>query len=103
MQDIEKKYDKLKNQLVKIGHVCLGSINTVYTKCGNTYCECIKDKTKKHGPYYSWTRKIKGKTVSKRLSENQVKICKKFINNYKKLKVLIENMKDVSAKIVDNY
>ncbi len=80
MQDLEKKYDRLKRQLTKVEYVCIGSINIVYTICGNDYCECSKDKTKKHGPYYSWTRKIKGKTVSKRLSEKQAKACRKFIN-----------------------
>ena len=103
MQDLEKKYDRLKEQLTKIGHVCIGSINTVYTKCGNDYCECSKDETKRHGPYYSWTRKIKGKTISKRLSKKQVIECQKFIKNHKKLKAIIEKMKNITEKIVENY
>ena len=100
MQELEKKYEKLKEQFLKISYICIGSINTVYTKCGNDYCICSKDETKKHGPYYLWTRKNKGKTISIRLSKNQVRVCKKFIDNNKKLKDLITKMIDVSVEIV---
>jgi len=103
MQDLEKKYEKLKKRFLKISYVCIGSINTVYTKCGNDYCYCYKDDTKKHGPYYLWTRKIKGKTVSKRLSKKQLIVCRKFINNNTKLKDLIGKMMNVSAEIVEKY
>lgn len=103
MQDLEKKYNSLKKQIMKIGYICIGSINTVYTKCGNSYCSCSKDETKKHGPYYLWTKKINGKTVSKRLSEKQMKVCRKFFNNNKRLKDVIEKMKDISVKIIEDY
>lgn len=101
MQELFKKFNALKVQLRSIEPICLGSINTVYTKCGNDYCECFKDKTKRHGPYFLWTRKKNGKTISKRLSKKQVNSCKKFINNYAKLKKIIDKMLDISGSIVE--
>lgn len=103
MQDLEKKFNKLKKQLAEIDYFCTGSISVVYTKCGNDYCACFKDKSKKHGPYYLWSTKKKGKTKSMRLSKKQVSVCRKFINNYGKLKNIIEKMKVISMKIVANY
>ena len=102
MQELFKKFNELKKQLRMTEPICLGSINTVYTKCGNDYCECFKDKKKRHGPYFLWTRKKNGKTISKRLSKKQVNICRKFINNYTKLKKIIDKMLDISVNIVEN-
>lgn len=103
MQDLEKKFNKLKKQLAEIDYFCTGSISVVYTKCGNDYCACFKDDSKKHGPYYLWSTKKKGKTISTRLSKKQVAKCLQFIRNFKKLKNIIEKMKDISMKVVDNY
>jgi len=103
MQDLEKKFNQLKKQLSEIDFFCSGSISVVYTKCGNDYCACFKDKTKKHGPYYLWSTKKNGKTISQRLSKKQVAKCLQFIRNYRKLKNLVEKMKDISMKIVNNY
>ena len=100
MPSVEKKYKKLEKQLSAIGYVCMGSINTVYTRCGNAYCDCSQDVSKRHGPYYLWTKKKNGKTISKRLSRKQVTVCRKFIKNYKKLKIILEKMKDISMKII---
>jgi hypothetical protein len=102
MQDLEKKYRSLKEKLLKISYICIGTINTVYTKCGNDYCECSKDDSKKHGPYYLWTSKKSGKTISKRLSKKQATLCQKFIKNHKRLTTIIEKMRQISMDIVEN-
>ena len=102
-QKLENKMKKLKEQFIKIDFICIGSITSIYNICGKKNCICKTDKSKRHGPYNLWTRKINGKTVSKKISEKQVRVCRRFINNYKKLKDIIEKMKDISVKIVENY
>jgi len=103
MQDKIKKFNKLKKQLYAIEYFCTGSISVVYTKCGNDYCACSKDDSKKHGPYYLWSTKKNGKTISQRLSKKQVVKCRQFIRNYRKLKTIIEKMNVISMYIVANY
>lgn len=81
----------------------MGSINTVFSKCGKKNCICNIDCTKKHGPYFILTRKVKGKTVSKRLKENQIQTCTTYIKNKKKLDQIIEQMIELSIdSIADN-
>lgn len=101
ISEIDKKYKALINQLSCIGYVIKGSIGIVRYKCGQKNCICFKDKAKRHGPYFILTSKDKGRTVSKRLSEKQVKICKKYIENNKKLKIIIEKMRKLSIEPLD--
>ncbi len=100
MNEIEKQYLKLKNELFRLGFITSGSINIVYHKCGRKYCGCKEDKSKLHGPYNLWTWKEKGKTISKKLSGEQVKICKKFIDNKKSFDSIILEMKKISIKYI---
>jgi hypothetical protein len=70
--------------------------------CGSKCYDCKKDKTKRHGPYYLWTRKDNGKTKSKYLFEKQAAACRKFIKNHEKLIKIIDEMKRLSEKAIDN-
>lgn len=42
-----------------------------YNRCGNFNCACKRDPTRRHGPYWVWTTKVDGKTVSRWLSEHE--------------------------------
>lgn len=99
-QSINEKYRTLTKQLANIGYICQGSIGIVYTRCGNDYCACAKNPHAKHGPYFMWTRKEKGKTVSKRLDKKQVALLKSYMKNYNYLKNVIAIMKSLSEKSI---
>jgi len=95
------EYKRLKKEILKIGYICKGSIVPSYRKCGKPYCKCAKRENEKHGPYWLWTRKVKGKTVSKNLSKKQVKLGKNFILNSKKLDEIIQQMRKLSEEALN--
>jgi len=96
-----KEYQKLRDRLANTGYICTGSITTVYKKCGKDYCFCAKDEKAMHGPYNVWTRKVKGKTVTRNLTVKQVKLCKECIQNIRELESIIEEMKELSVKYIE--
>ena len=98
---IEKKYLLLKKELLKIGYISTGSVMYIYHKCGNPRCLCASSKKSLHGPYNRWTRKEKGKTVTRTLIDEQAKIAKMCIANYRKLEVIIEKMKKLSVEYIE--
>jgi len=51
-----------------------------------------------HGPYYQWTAKVEGRTVTKRLTDKEASIYKKWIDNDRKLSGLIAKMREVATK-----
>ena len=50
------------------------------------------------GPCFQWTRKVKGKTVSVALSQEQFEAMQQAIANWKKTKKLIKRMQQLSRE-----
>src|SRR5438034_2254748 len=48
-----------------------GSVSERTMKCGKASCPCQEDPKARHGPYYSLTRPMAGKTQSRYLSPEQ--------------------------------
>jgi len=98
-----KKYSILKERIDRLGFISTGSVMKVYKTCGNPGCRCHKDKSKRHGPYNIWTRKVNSKTVTKTLNSEQAKLVKGYIDNMRKLEKILDQMKDLSAQYIENY
>ncbi len=97
-----QKYRELAKKLSEMGCICKGSVMVLHLKCGKPNCRCKKDENAKHGPYNVWTRKVKGKTVTKYLSEHQAELCREFIQNSNKLNLIIEEMRNLSVNILES-
>ena len=93
-----KRYGELQKQLSHIGLVCNGTVMSVYRKCGKPNCGCKESEQMQHGPYHIWTRKENGKTVTRSLSEEQAGLCSLYIENFKKMESVIEEMKKIAGK-----
>ncbi len=87
-----------KNKIAKLDYILTGTIIKKHGPCGKAGCRCTHDKRYWHGPYYIWTRKENGKTITKSLSTDQAQFCKKAIINMAQLKKELENWKQHSAK-----
>jgi hypothetical protein len=48
-----------------------GSFSVRYVKCSKPNCVCHRDPKGRHGPYYSWSRVVKGKTQSRFVEARQ--------------------------------
>jgi hypothetical protein len=49
---------------------------------------------------WRWTRKVSGKTVSRGLSAEQADLMKQAITNQRKMDVIIDEMRNLSQKII---
>ena len=96
-------YDELKLHLSDIGFILQGCLQKRYMKCGKSSCVCHADPDKLHGPYYHFTRKSKGKTVSVYLNQEKVALCEEWIANNRKLESLVKAMRKISAKLAKIY
>jgi len=90
---MEMTLKTVRDQIIELDYILTGTITKKYGPCGKESCRCARDKKYWHGPYYIWTRKKNGKTISKSLTETQARFCKKAINNMKKLRTQIERWK----------
>ena len=99
LRRLEQRYRKLKRSVFKIGYVFPGSIVKRYMPCGKSYCRCAADPTKRHGPYYDWSTKVRGKTVTVRLTAKQAELYAGWITNRRKLKKILTQMQTVSTRV----
>jgi len=90
------RYEKLKAKLRDLGYVCLGSITRRWLTCGKSSCICHRDPSQRHGPYYHWTRKIRGRTQSRMLDERLARLYEEGIRNHRRLDAVVEKMREVS-------
>ena len=96
---LRTEYESLKAQIQEIGFVMQGSVVKRTMKCNTPTCQCHRGKEFEHGPYYQWTTKVKGKTVTRRLTPEEAKDRKEYIANGRKLKKLLARMYKLSEKI----
>ena len=84
--DLEQRYADLRQQLSTVGYLSHGS---VYRRPAG-----------QSGARFTWSSKVQGKTVSLALSEEQADWLDQAINEHRKLKKTLAEMRRVSRKIM---
>ena len=97
----ENRFRILKESLASIGPLRRGTVLRRFMPCGKSSCRCQADPPKLHGPYYEWTRKVRGKTVSVRLTPNQARLVKQWIANSRRLARIVAAMEGASDRMTD--
>ncbi|MGH9093011.1 MAG: DUF6788 family protein [Acidimicrobiales bacterium] len=98
LAEYEHRYRELAGQLASIGLIASGSVVRRYTYCATPGCRCHADPPHPHGPYYQWSAKVNGKTVTRRLSVAEARLYKQWIDNDRKMRKLIAQMRAVAAR-----
>ena len=68
--------------------------------CGKPNCRCHADPPRLHGPYAEWTRKIGGKTVTRRLTDAELAEYRPLFDNAKKLRALLAELQNLTLEII---
>lgn len=98
----ERALLQLKAQIAAIDHALPGSINVVMNRCGKPSCACHAEPPKLHGPYITWTRKIEGKTVTRRLTPEQLERYEPWFENSRRLRELIGELHTLSTQAAEH-
>jgi hypothetical protein len=97
----QRRYRELAKRVPDIGFIVAGSITHRRTRCGKPNCRCHADPPQLHGPYYQWTAKVDGKTVTRRLTQTEAKLYAQWIANDRQLSTLISQMRQIAAKATE--
>jgi hypothetical protein len=94
--------DQLKSQLAAIGDMRPGSLVPRFRKCGKPSCHCAKKGDPGHGPSFSLTRPVKGKTVTRVIpSGPAVERTRLQLEEFQRFRQLVRQLIDVSEQICD--
>src|ERR1700689_1239094 len=64
----EQPFRQALQELQQLDYFLKGTVLKRMMKGGRPRCACYSDPAKRHGPYFEWTYKVKGKTVNVKLS-----------------------------------
>ena len=103
LERYEKDYGELKAELAEIGYVVLGSVTERRMTCSTSACACHVDPEARHGPYYQWSWKQAGRTVSCYLDRDRAKLCRKWITNSRRLERILKRMRILSLRVARLY
>ena len=97
----EQQQRELIAEIAALGRCLPGSITTRQMRCGRERCACKADPPKLHGPYTTWTRKVAGKTVTRRLSPEQAQRYRPWFEDSRRLRALISELEALSIQAAE--
>jgi hypothetical protein len=99
--DLPSDYRQLQLALRHIGFFRRGTLLKRMMTCGKPVCACKASPPRLHGPYYQWTRKVDGRTVTVNLSAPQAKLLEGWIAAGKKLDRIVAEMERISLEVTE--
>jgi hypothetical protein len=100
-EQLEKRRSELKERLVELGDMRPGSLVERYRRCGKPACHCASRDAAGHGPSWSLTRGVAGKTVTKIIPPTAVEQTRRQIDEYHRFRLLIREFVEVSEAVCD--
>lgn len=98
---LEQRRNEIRAELSSIGDLRPGSLVERYRKCGKPNCHCATEPGGGHGPSWSLTRRVSGKTVTSIIPPAAVAQTKEQIAEYHRLRELTQELVEVSEGICE--
>jgi hypothetical protein len=99
--DDEQERRRLVERLAEIDYALPGSLGRRENVCGKPGCRCKADPPQLHGPYYLWTRKVDGKTVTRMLTDDQARRYQPWFDNAAALRRIVRDLQSLSVSLFD--
>src|SRR5260370_42525966 len=92
----DPSFRQARQELHQLGYFLKGTVLKRMMKCGQPNCACQRDASRRHGPYFEWTYKVKGKTVNLKLSPQAAPLYQAATKQHRKLKAALVRMERLS-------
>lgn len=101
VQTFEQRRAELKAKLAQVGDLRPGSLVERYRRCGKAGCHCAARGAEGHGPSWSLTREVGGKTVTRVIPAEAVARTRQHVAEYRRFRGLVREMVETSAQVCD--
>ena len=91
-----QRFRQARQELDQLEYFLKGTVSKRMMKCGQPNCACHRDASQRHGPYFEWTYKVKGKTVNVKLSPQVAPLYQAATKQHRKLKATLAKMERLS-------
>lgn len=101
VEQVRRQRDELKARIAEVGDLRPGSLVERYRRCGKARCHCAGKGEAGHGPSWSLTRAVGGKTVTRVIPAGAVAQTREQIAEYHRLRALVRELVDASEQLCD--
>lgn len=98
-RSLERQIEKIKEQLVRLDALRMGSLSEQYNVCGTPGCRCKASPPEKHGPYHQLSFTRKGKSTTRFVRRENLATVKKQLRNYARLRTLVDRWIDLASEL----
>jgi uncharacterized protein DUF6788 len=100
LQSLRDRRDQLTASLARVDDLRPGFLTARFRKCGKPNCHCAQKDSPGHGPSYSLTHRVGGKTVTQVIPQGPaVERAKEQIAEYRRFRNLVRELIVVSEQI----
>jgi len=95
---LTRRIESIRRQIAAMGLVAQGTVSKRTKVCGRLNCRCAEDPKARHGPYYEWTRREKGRYVHSVISAEQAEELVAAIDNHRRVLTLLARWSTETAR-----
>jgi len=100
--DVPPQVRQLANDLADAKPMRRGSLSERTIKCSKSGCACAQDPKARHGPYYSLTHAVGGKTHSRFLTAEQADLVRQQIDAGRQFRGRVDALWEASEQWADS-
>jgi hypothetical protein len=101
LQQAHERIARARATLSAMDYLCSGTLLRRMMRCGKPSCRCAHDPNARHGPYYEWGHMKGRKLVHRMVSEEQAKILRLAIANYRNARKLMKAWEAATERLID--
>ncbi len=100
LEALQEKRVQLTESLAQLEDLRPGFLTARFRKCGKPNCHCAQKDSPGHGPSYSLTHRVEGKTITQVIPQGPaVERTKAQLAEYRRFRQLVRELIEVSEKI----
>jgi len=99
VEELSKRREEIRGRLASVGDLRPGSLVGRYRRCGKPGCHCAKEGDQGHGPSWSLTHAVKGKTVTRIIPAESVEQTKAQLAEFDRFRSLTKEFVDTSEAL----
>ncbi len=100
-RQLRDRRDRLQTDLAQVGDLRPGSLVERYRRCGKSNCHCAHKDATGHGPSWSLTREVAGKTVTTIIPAGAVEQTRQQLAEYQRFRRLGKELVETSERLCD--
>ena len=100
-RQLRERRDELKAELTQVGDLRPGSLVERYRRCGKPNCHCADRDAAAHGPLWSLTHEVAGKTLTTVIPSAAVEQTRQQLAEYKRFRALAKAFVEASEQLCD--